>query len=159
MAERKIVLTVPIFELFRARSEVAIAAFKAGLVSSRPVGCWGTVSMAETVGSCKRAVWRRVLGGASDAPNIDGHSTYHGMSHTGRPIRRRGLHSQLWLSGKPMGDLSGFQALSWSGKIKFLRSPRGCMLRSIGYGVNTSIFLRELQCRCRTEATDDPYLI
>ena len=63
--ERKIALAVPIFELFRARFRVAMATFKAEMVSSRPVGCWGSVAMVETVGSCKRAVrYEERLGGS-----------------------------------------------------------------------------------------------
>ena len=87
VAERKIVLALPIFELFRARSRVAMAAFKVETVSSRPVGRWGSASMAETVGSCKRAVQYRVLWGYRTPSNRDVRSIYHGTSHAGGPVR------------------------------------------------------------------------
>ena len=35
----------------------------------------------------------------------------------------------------------------------------GCVLRSIGYRANTSMFLRVLQCRCGAEITENSYLI
>ena len=41
VAERKIVLIVPIFELFRVRFRAPMAAFEAEVVSSRPVRWWG----------------------------------------------------------------------------------------------------------------------
>ena len=86
MADRKTVLAVPILELFLARSRVAMAAFKAETVSSRPVGCWGVVSMTETVGSCKRTVRYRVLGAGLGILIRDVRSIYHGTSRVGRLV-------------------------------------------------------------------------
>ena len=63
MAERKTVLAVPIFELFRARFRAAMAAFKVLTVSSRLVGRWGFVSMVEAVGSCGGGCGTGCLGG------------------------------------------------------------------------------------------------
>ena len=45
-----------------------MAPFKVETVSSRPVGCWGSVSIAETVGNCKRAVRYRGCLGESLTP-------------------------------------------------------------------------------------------
>ena len=78
-------MAVPMLELFRARFRVAMAASGGERVSSRPVGFWGTVSMAETAGSCKRAVQYGVLGGTSDAPIRDVCSIYHDTSGAGIP--------------------------------------------------------------------------
>ena len=88
VAERKIALAVPIFELFRARSRAATVVLMVGTASSLLVGRWRSVSIAETVGSCK-GMGRY---GESPAPNRDGHSIYHNTSRGGVQIRRGGLH-------------------------------------------------------------------
>ena len=62
VAERKIALAAAIFEFFCARFRAAMAAFRAETATSRPVGRWGSVSMAESGGSYKRGGTRSVQG-------------------------------------------------------------------------------------------------
>ena len=55
-------LAVAIFEFFWARSRTAMAALRDGMISSRPVGRWDSISMVKTRGSdaTGRAVEERV---------------------------------------------------------------------------------------------------
>ena len=149
MAERKTVLAVPIFELFRAR-------FKVEMISSRPVGRWGTVSMVETVGSCKSAVRCRVLGGGPDVLIIDVRSFV-----TVRSVQVDGFCEEECIRNcsnrRHQWEISaGFEY--HREVVKFTYEAQGSerVLRSMEYGAKTSMFLRVSQCRCRTEIANNP---